>query len=44
MRSRFVVQRQKFADPRFSVGAKVRNENRTKLGEFDLDRGGKVIV
>ena len=39
----FVVQRQRFPDPRSRVGTKVANENRTKLGELIWTVGARLL-
>ena len=38
-----VLQRQKFSDPRYRVGTKVADENRTKLGELIWTVGARLL-
>jgi hypothetical protein len=39
----FVLQRQKFSDPRYRVGTKVADENRTTLGELIWTVGARLL-
>ena len=39
----FVLPRQEFSDPRYRVGTKVADENRTKLGELIRTVGVRLL-